>query len=91
MSVNLQSRPAAATELREAMMALARQLRRHRSDNGLTLSQLEPLSVQHGISQPEHNKKGHIITLEFDTFHLINYYTPNAQRDLKHLTYHTEQ
>jgi DNA-binding MarR family transcriptional regulator len=34
---------AAATELREAMMALARQLRRHRPDNGLTLSQLEVL------------------------------------------------
>ncbi|MBI3690704.1 MAG: MarR family transcriptional regulator, partial [Mycolicibacterium aromaticivorans] len=33
----------AATELREAMMALARQLRRHRPDNGLTLSQLELL------------------------------------------------
>lgn len=33
----------AATELREAMMALARQLRRHRPDNGLTLSQLEVL------------------------------------------------
>ena len=35
--------PAAATELREAMMALNRQLRRHRPDNGLTLSQLELL------------------------------------------------
>lgn len=34
---------APATELREAMMALARQLRRHRPDNGLTLSQLELL------------------------------------------------
>ncbi len=32
---------AAATELREALMALARQLRRHRPDHGLTLSQLE--------------------------------------------------
>ena len=32
-----------ATELREAMMALARQLRRHRPDNGLTMSQLEVL------------------------------------------------
>ncbi|TGD86784.1 MarR family transcriptional regulator [Mycolicibacterium sp. CH28] len=34
---------AAATELREALMALARQLRRHRPDHGLTLSQLEIL------------------------------------------------
>lgn len=34
---------ASATELRESMMALARQMRRHRPDTGLTLSQLEAL------------------------------------------------
>ena len=33
----------AATELRESMMAVARQLRRHRPDHGLTLSQMEVL------------------------------------------------
>jgi DNA-binding MarR family transcriptional regulator len=45
---------AAATELREAMMALARQLRRHRPDNGLTLSQLEVLGdvSRAGITTP---------------------------------------
>ena len=32
-----------ATELRDAVMALARQMRRHRPDAGLTLSQLEVL------------------------------------------------
>ena len=32
-----------ATELRESVMALARQMRRHRPDNGLTLSQMEVL------------------------------------------------
>jgi DNA-binding MarR family transcriptional regulator len=32
-----------ATELRESIMALTRQLRRHRSDNGLTLSQQQVL------------------------------------------------
>lgn len=37
--------PAAATELRESMMALARQMRRHRPDHGLTLSQLEVLGA----------------------------------------------
>ncbi|WP_319431085.1 MarR family winged helix-turn-helix transcriptional regulator [Mycobacterium sp. RTGN5] len=45
---------AAATELREAMMALARQLRRHRPDNGLTLSQLEVLGdvSRAGVTTP---------------------------------------
>ena len=33
-----------ATELRESMMAVARQMRRHRLDHGLTLSQMELLS-----------------------------------------------
>lgn len=32
-----------ATQLRESMMAVARQMRRHRPDHGLTLSQLELL------------------------------------------------
>jgi len=32
-----------ATELRESMMAVTRQMRRHRPDHGLTLSQLEVL------------------------------------------------
>ncbi|OBG85616.1 MarR family transcriptional regulator [Mycobacterium sp. E802] len=32
-----------ATELRESIMAVARQMRRHRPDHGLTLSQLELL------------------------------------------------
>lgn len=33
----------AATELRESVMALARQMRLHRPDNGLTLSQMQVL------------------------------------------------
>ncbi|WP_029116625.1 MarR family winged helix-turn-helix transcriptional regulator [Mycobacterium sp. URHB0044] len=41
MRVNIDS--ARATELRESMMALTRQMRRHRPDTGLTLSQLEVL------------------------------------------------
>jgi DNA-binding MarR family transcriptional regulator len=43
-----------ATELRESMMALARQMRRHRPDNGLTLSQFEVLgeSSRAGVITP---------------------------------------
>ncbi|GAY18926.1 MarR family winged helix-turn-helix transcriptional regulator [Mycobacterium sp. shizuoka-1] len=53
MPVNI-APSAAATELREAMMALARQLRRHRPDNGLTLSQLEVLGdvSRAGVTTP---------------------------------------
>ncbi len=47
-------KPAAATELREAMMAVTRQLRRHRPDHGLTLNQLEVLGEvsRTGVSTP---------------------------------------
>ena len=41
--MSTQAAPAAATELRESMMALTRRMRRHRPDHGLTLSQLEVL------------------------------------------------
>jgi DNA-binding MarR family transcriptional regulator len=42
-----------ATELRESMMAVTRQMRRHRPDHGLTLSQLEVLGeVSRGVSTP---------------------------------------
>ena len=43
-----------ATELREAIMALTRQLRRHRSDNGLTLSQQQILGEvsRLGVTSP---------------------------------------
>jgi DNA-binding MarR family transcriptional regulator len=46
--------PNSATELREALMALTRQLRRHRPDHGLTLSQLEVLGEvsRTGVSTP---------------------------------------
>ena len=43
-----------ATELRESMMAVTRQLRRHRPDNGLTLSQLQLLGEisRAGVTTP---------------------------------------
>ena len=47
------ARPA-ATELRESMMAVARQMRRHRPDNGLTLSQMQLLGEvgRAGVTTP---------------------------------------
>ncbi len=44
----------AATELRESLMAVARQLRRHRPDNDLTLSQMQLLGEisRAGVTTP---------------------------------------
>ncbi len=50
----MRSTTANATELRESIMALTRQLRRHRSDNGLTLSQQQVLGEvsRAGVTTP---------------------------------------
>ncbi|GAB7071745.1 MarR family transcriptional regulator [Mycobacterium hodleri] len=50
----MRSSTANATELRESIMALTRQLRRHRSDNGLTLSQQQVLGEvsRAGVTTP---------------------------------------
>lgn len=52
-------------------------------------TRIKPLSVRYGIeenSEPE----GRIITLEYEAFHLVNVYTPNAKRDLSRLPYRLE-
>lgn len=46
-----------------------------------------PLSAAFGIGIPEHDAEGRVITLEFETFYLVNVYTPNSQRGLLRLGY----
>jgi exodeoxyribonuclease-3 len=50
-------------------------------------SKVPPLSVRHGFGIDEHDREGRVLTLEFDTFHLVNVYTPNAQDGLRRLPY----
>lgn len=47
----------------------------------------EPLSVEYEIGLEEHDQEGRVIKLEFDSFILVNVYTPNAQRELARLDY----
>lgn len=47
----------------------------------------KPLSVVNGLGMPEHDQEGRMITLEYDTFYLINVYVPNSQRGLNRLDY----
>ena len=46
-----------------------------------------PLSVSYGIGIDEHDKEGRVITLEMETFYLVNCYTPNSQDELRRLDY----
>ena len=47
----------------------------------------EPLSVTLGIGIDEHDHEGRVITLEMETFYLVNVYVPNSQDGLKRLDY----
>lgn len=47
-------------------------------------TKVRPLSVRYGLEE-DSESEGRIITLEFDSFYLINVYTPNARRDLSRL------
>ena len=40
-----------------------------------------------GIGVAEHDNEGRVITATFDDFHLVNVYTPNAQRALARIDY----
>ena len=47
----------------------------------------EPLNVTLGIGIDEHDHEGRVITLEMETFYLVNMYVPNSQDGLKRLDY----
>ena len=46
-----------------------------------------PLSVEYGIRQEHHDGEGRVITAEYEDFSLVTVYTPNAQDELRRLTY----
>ncbi|MFC7783881.1 exodeoxyribonuclease III [Rossellomorea sp. GCM10028870] len=45
----------------------------------------EPLAVSYGFNDDQIEPEGRIITCEFDSFYLVNVYTPNSKRDLSRL------
>ncbi|WP_078427929.1 exodeoxyribonuclease III [Alkalihalobacterium alkalinitrilicum] len=46
----------------------------------------KPLTVSYGVGNNDDEREGRIITLEFETFFLVNVYTPNSKRDLSRLS-----
>ncbi|MEO8615101.1 MAG: exodeoxyribonuclease III [Luteolibacter sp.] len=47
----------------------------------------KPLDVQLGMGIGEHDTEGRVLTLEYPEFILVNVYTPNAQDELRRLSY----
>jgi len=50
-------------------------------------TRLNPLSQRYDIGVEEHDQEGRVITLEFESFYLVNVYIPNAGQGLKRLDY----
>lgn len=46
-----------------------------------------PISSFNGINQSHHDNEGRVITLEYESFFLVNVYTPNSQKELARLEY----
>jgi len=47
----------------------------------------EPIDVHYGMGVEEFDNEGRVLTLEYDSFFLVNCYYPNAQHELKRMDY----
>lgn len=55
-------------------------------------SKIEPINVIYGVDSNDFiDKEGRVTTLEFESYYLINVYTPNSGRKLERLDYRTEE
>ncbi len=50
-------------------------------------TKMKPRNFTCGIGMPIHDEEGRVITLEYDSFYLVNVYAPNSQRELARLDY----
>jgi exodeoxyribonuclease-3 len=50
-------------------------------------TRIKPVSHINDIGVEEHDREGRIVTLEFDSFYLVNGYIPNSGQGLKRLDY----
>lgn len=47
----------------------------------------KPINVKAGIGIDEHDTEGRVLTLEYDSFYIVNVYTPNSQQKLARIDY----
>lgn len=55
------------------------------------ISRIKPISVKYGLGIPDHDGEGRLVTVEFDSFYLINGYVPNSGDGLRRLTYRVSE
>jgi len=54
-------------------------------------SKTEPISITYGLGIKQHDTEGRTITVEYDTFYLVNTYIPNSGAKLERLAYRTKE
>ena len=54
------------------------------------LSKIKPVYHTRDIGMEKHDQEGRVITLEYDSFYLVNVYVPNSGQELKRLEYRKE-
>jgi exodeoxyribonuclease-3 len=54
------------------------------------ISKKKALHFSTGIGMAGHDREGRVLNLEFEDFHLVNVYVPNAGNDLRRLAYRQE-
>ena len=53
-------------------------------------TRVKPVSVSYGLGIEEHDHEGRMITVEYESFYLVNVYTPNSKDGLARLPYRME-
>lgn len=53
-------------------------------------SKSEPIAIHYGLDRPAFDSEGRVLTLEFADYYFINSYSPNAQPELKRLSFKQE-
>ncbi|KAK3039636.1 hypothetical protein RJ639_027227 [Escallonia herrerae] len=51
------------------------------------ISRIKPLSVKYGLGISDHDSEGRLVTVEFDSYYIVNGYVPNAGDGLRRLSY----
>lgn len=54
------------------------------------ISKIVPLNITKGINNMDHDTEGRVLSLEFESFYLVNVYVPNSGSELKRLGYRQE-
>ena len=54
-------------------------------------SKIEPLSFSRGMQDPIYNTEGRVLNVEFESFQVVNVYTPNSKDGLLRLPYREQE